>query len=90
MVTYHTIYAAPWVFAPVALYGFDILLRMLRHRVKDAILVPVDNQMTLVRVIVILGDLWFLFEPDSRPSCHKRLDRWSTCSPPRFLRREIF
>jgi ferric-chelate reductase len=45
---YHTIYAAPWIFPPMAFYGLDILLRMFRHRIKDAVLVPVGNQMTLV------------------------------------------
>jgi len=85
MVTYHTIYAAPWVFAPVALYAFDIILRMLRHRVKDAILVPVDNQMTLVCLIIRLADLPYSFESDTYPSRHDWLDRWSTCPPPRFL-----
>ena len=45
---YHTIYASPWIFPPLAFYGFDIVLRMLRHRIKDAVLVPVGSQMTLV------------------------------------------
>ncbi|KAF8147881.1 ferric reductase like transmembrane component-domain-containing protein [Crassisporium funariophilum] len=49
-ICYHTIYATPWIFPPLAFYGFDILMRMFRHRIKDAILVPVDNQMTLIHV----------------------------------------
>ncbi|KAF9476564.1 iron reductase [Pholiota conissans] len=47
---YHTIYATPWIFPPMAFYGLDILLRMFRHRIKDAVLVPVGNQMTLIHV----------------------------------------
>ncbi|KAJ2971662.1 hypothetical protein NUW54_g12455 [Trametes sanguinea] len=50
-ICYHTIYASPWIFPPLAFYGFDMLLRMFRYRVKDATLVPVDNNMTLVRII---------------------------------------
>jgi len=50
MVCVHTPYAEPWIFPCLAFYGFDLLFRMIRSRVKDAILVPVDNQMTLVRV----------------------------------------
>ncbi|KAF8889553.1 ferric reductase like transmembrane component-domain-containing protein [Gymnopilus junonius] len=49
-ICYHTIYASPWIFPPLAFYGLDILMRMFRHRIKDAVLVPVGNQMTLVHV----------------------------------------
>ncbi|KAM5531189.1 hypothetical protein V8D89_015159 [Ganoderma adspersum] len=49
-VCYHTIYATPWIFPPLAFYGLDILLRMFRYRIKDATLVPVDNNMTLIHV----------------------------------------
>lgn len=48
---YHTVYAEPWIFPPLAFYGLDILMRMFRHRIKDAVLEPVGNQMTLVRVV---------------------------------------
>lgn len=48
-VCYHTIYASPWIFPPLALYGLDILLRMFRYRIKDATLQYVDDRMTLVR-----------------------------------------
>jgi predicted ferric reductase len=47
-ICYHTIYASPWIFPPLALYGLDLLIRMFRHRIKDAVLVPIGNQMTLV------------------------------------------
>ncbi|RPD53265.1 iron reductase [Lentinus tigrinus ALCF2SS1-6] len=49
-VCYHTIYASPWIFPPLAFYGFDMLLRMFRYRIKDATLVPVDSNMTLIHV----------------------------------------
>ncbi|OBZ74630.1 Ferric reductase transmembrane component 3 [Grifola frondosa] len=49
-ICYHTIYAAPWIFPPLAFYGFDMLLRMFRYRIKDATLVPVDRNMTLINV----------------------------------------
>lgn len=47
-ICYHTIYASPWIFPPLALYGSDLFMRMLRLRIKDAVLVPIGNQMTLV------------------------------------------
>ena len=46
----HTPYAEPWIFPCIAFYGFDLLFRMLRARVKDAVLIPVGDHMTLVRV----------------------------------------
>jgi ferric-chelate reductase len=46
----HTPYASPWIFAPIAFYALDILMRMLKFRIKDATLVPVGKQMTLVSV----------------------------------------
>ena len=47
-ICYHTIYASPWIFPPLAFYGLDILLRMFRHRIKDAVIIPIGSQMTLV------------------------------------------
>ena len=47
-ICYHTPYAAPWIFPPLAFYGLDLFVRMFRYTIKDATLVPVDNQMTLV------------------------------------------
>lgn len=47
-ICYHTIYASPWIFPPLAFYGFDMLLRLFRYRIKDATLVPIDSNMTLV------------------------------------------
>ncbi|PPQ80497.1 hypothetical protein CVT24_002591, partial [Panaeolus cyanescens] len=49
-ICYHTPYASPWIFPPLAFYGLDLLLRMVRTRVKDAVLVPVDKQMTLIHI----------------------------------------
>ena len=48
-ICYHTIYASPWIFPPLALYGADVLLRLLRYRIKDATLTAQDARMTLVR-----------------------------------------
>lgn len=45
---YHTMYALPWIFPPLAFYGSDLLLRLLRLRIKDASLSVIDNQMTIV------------------------------------------
>ncbi|KAG6874035.1 hypothetical protein C0995_006892 [Termitomyces sp. Mi166 len=49
-VCYHTIYAAPWIFPPIALYAFDLLMRTGRFRLKDARLIPVDDQMTIIHI----------------------------------------
>ncbi|KAA1466991.1 iron reductase [Dentipellis sp. KUC8613] len=47
---YHTIYAAPWIYPPLAFYGLDLLMRLLRFRIKDATLIPSGQQMTLIQV----------------------------------------
>lgn len=47
---YHTLEAIPWIFPALAFYGFDHLLRMFHLRIKDAVLVPCDKQMTLVHI----------------------------------------
>ncbi|KIY64942.1 iron reductase [Cylindrobasidium torrendii FP15055 ss-10] len=47
---YHTPYARPWIFPPIAFYALDISMRMLRIRIKDAELKAVDGQMTLINV----------------------------------------
>ncbi|KAI0085510.1 iron reductase [Irpex rosettiformis] len=49
-ICYHTTYATPWIYPPLAFYGFDLLMRMFRYTIKDATLVPVDNQMTLIHI----------------------------------------
>jgi hypothetical protein len=57
LVDYHTPYAMPWIFPPLALYGLDLVIRMLRYRVKEATLVAEDSSMTLVSntTIVVLA-----------------------------------
>ncbi|OCB89760.1 hypothetical protein A7U60_g3020 [Sanghuangporus baumii] len=47
---YHTTYMAPYVYPILAFYGFDLFLRLVRYRVKDATLIAPDAQMTIVRV----------------------------------------
>ena len=47
-VCYHTTYARPWIYAPLALYGLDLLMRMVKTRIQGAFLIPADRQMTLV------------------------------------------
>ncbi|KAF8649007.1 hypothetical protein AX16_006121 [Volvariella volvacea WC 439] len=47
---YHTTSASRWVVPGVAFYGFDIAIRFLRLRVKDAYLTPIGNQMTIIRI----------------------------------------
>lgn len=49
-ICYHTIYASPWIFPPLAFYGADVLLRLFRYRIKDATLTAQDAHMTLIRV----------------------------------------
>ncbi|KAF8647908.1 hypothetical protein AX16_006440 [Volvariella volvacea WC 439] len=49
-ICYHTPYATPWIFPPLAFYGCDFLLRLLRMRIKDAYLTPVSTQMTVIRI----------------------------------------
>ncbi|KAK7676992.1 hypothetical protein QCA50_020021 [Cerrena zonata] len=49
-ICYHTIYASPWIFPPLAFYGLDILLRLFRYRIKDASLTAVDQNMTIINI----------------------------------------
>ncbi|KAJ3889050.1 iron reductase [Lentinula edodes] len=49
-ICYHTIYAVPWIFPPLAFYAADMFMRMLRVRIKDAYLTAVDSNMTLIRI----------------------------------------
>jgi ferric-chelate reductase len=52
-ICYHTPYATPWIFPPLAFYGLDLLMRMFRYTIKDATLVPIDDQMTLVSATIL-------------------------------------
>jgi ferric-chelate reductase len=47
-ICYHTPFARPWVYPPLAFYGLDLLMRLFRYRVKDAFLTPMQD-MTIVR-----------------------------------------
>lgn len=95
-ICYHTIYASPWIFPPLAFYGLDLLMRMLRYRIKDAVLVPVGKQMTLVCLHPISAPpscYFFLFltetsrRKDPRQRLRLWLDSWPTRSPARLLLR---
>lgn len=50
IVCYHTPYAVPWIFPAIAFYAADLLVRMVRFRFKDATVVAVGNQLTLLHV----------------------------------------
>ncbi|TFK26125.1 ferric reductase-like transmembrane component/FAD binding protein [Coprinopsis marcescibilis] len=48
---YHTPnYIGPYFYPPLAFYGLDLLMRMFRVRIKDAILVPPNSQLTLIHI----------------------------------------
>ncbi|KAI0270454.1 iron reductase [Gloeopeniophorella convolvens] len=49
-ICYHTIYARPWIYPPLAFYGLDLLMRLFRYRIKDAVLTPVNKDMTLIHI----------------------------------------
>jgi hypothetical protein len=85
-ICYHTIYAPPLIYPPLAFYGLDMLLRFFRYRIKDATLTPISNQITMVCkhfyvftcVVsdIVAGEYTLLY---------RRLDGRSTCSAPCFL-----
>ncbi|KAG8907768.1 hypothetical protein FRB99_002267 [Tulasnella sp. 403] len=52
---YHTPYAVPWIVPPVSFYAFDLLVRLVRMRFKDAYLEAPDSQMTLIRIPDVSG-----------------------------------
>ncbi|KAJ7431080.1 iron reductase [Mycena galericulata] len=49
-ICYHTLYAVPWIFPPLAFYGADLLLRILRWRVVVGRAEARDGGMTLVHI----------------------------------------
>ncbi|KEP47602.1 putative ferric reductase transmembrane component [Rhizoctonia solani 123E] len=55
MICYHTPYAEPWIYPPIAFWGLDLLLRLVRFRIKDAYATAVDQQMTIIRIPDIQG-----------------------------------
>ncbi|KAG8736987.1 hypothetical protein FRC10_008673 [Ceratobasidium sp. 414] len=55
MICYHTPYAEPWIFPPIAFWGLDLVVRLARFRLKDAYLTSIDQQMTLIRIPDVQG-----------------------------------
>ncbi|ORY32518.1 putative ferric reductase transmembrane component [Naematelia encephala] len=49
-ISYHTPYSRPWIYPCVAIYAYDLLVRMFRFRFKDATLVPVDDTLTMIHI----------------------------------------
>ncbi|WWC94063.1 hypothetical protein V866_000901 [Kwoniella sp. B9012] len=49
-ISYHTPYSRPWIYPCAAIYGYDLFVRMLRYRIKDATLVPVDDTLTMIHI----------------------------------------
>jgi hypothetical protein len=94
-ICYHTTYAVPWIFPPLAFYGFDLFLRMCRARVKDAELESVGGGITLVSTstsstyvsvsLVPLGTNASLYL-DPHQELHLRLHRRPTHPSPSPLR----
>jgi hypothetical protein len=84
-ILYHTSYAIPWVYPPIAVYGLDILLRMLRYRFRDATLVPIGNQVTLVRSLYCAGFARNSWMTGTHTTCDIWVGRWTTYSPTDFL-----
>ncbi|KAJ7703720.1 ferric reductase like transmembrane component-domain-containing protein [Mycena rosella] len=54
-ICYHTIYATPWIFPPIAFYAADVLLRLLRFRVVATRVKPRDGGLTLIHVPLATG-----------------------------------
>jgi len=50
VICYHTEYAPPYIFPPIAFYAFDMFVRFLRFRIKSATITSTDQVMTLVRL----------------------------------------
>lgn len=86
LICYHTPYASPWILAPVAFYAFDLLVRMFRYRLKDAVLEPLQGQMTLVSVTIVLFEwpLTSLSQSDSSTKLYLWLES-RTAHPPSCL-----
>ncbi|KAL5520219.1 hypothetical protein ACEPAG_9432 [Sanghuangporus baumii] len=47
---YHTRHTIPYLYPSLALWGFDLLLRLFRMRMRTATLIAPDTQMTIVRI----------------------------------------
>lgn len=86
-ICYHTIYASPWIFPPLAFYGLDILLRLFRYRIKDASLTAVDQNMTIVRILLFpsISQTEVSLASDQYPRLRRRLASRPTRPPPCLL-----
>ncbi|KAJ7037152.1 hypothetical protein C8F04DRAFT_1209918 [Mycena alexandri] len=49
-ICYHTIYATPWIFPPLAFYGADLLFRVFRWRVVVGNVEAKDGGMSLIHI----------------------------------------
>ena len=49
-ICYHTPYARPWIYPCIAIYSYDLLVRSLRFRIKDAIITPIDSSQTMIYI----------------------------------------
>ncbi|CAK9785416.1 hypothetical protein CC85DRAFT_272649 [Cutaneotrichosporon oleaginosum] len=47
---YHTSHALSWVYVCAGLYAYDLFARLLRYRLKDATLVPIDATLTMIYI----------------------------------------
>ncbi|KAL5496138.1 FRP1_2 [Sanghuangporus vaninii] len=47
---YHTRHTIPYLYPSLALWGFDLLLRLFRMRMRTATLISPDTQMTVLRI----------------------------------------
>ncbi|KAF5362637.1 hypothetical protein D9758_009626 [Tetrapyrgos nigripes] len=47
---YHTSFAPPWIFPPLAFLGADLFMRMARMRMKDAGVWAVGKEMSVIRI----------------------------------------
>lgn len=65
IICYHTSYAAPWIFPPLAFYAFDLVMRLFRFRLKQGTVTAIDNQMTMVSSLH-LGEIIVDDRPGSR------------------------
>ncbi|ORX36798.1 hypothetical protein BD324DRAFT_627198 [Kockovaella imperatae] len=49
-ISYHTPYARPWIYPCIALYTYDVAVRCIRFRIKDAVVSAIDSIQTLIYI----------------------------------------
>ncbi|KAJ7118343.1 hypothetical protein C8R44DRAFT_625928 [Mycena epipterygia] len=49
-ICYHTLYASPWIFPPLAFYGADVVLRLFRFRVVVGRVEAKDGGLSLIHI----------------------------------------